>query len=277
MQIFAESLVVVFVVSIMFGVGLTLTSREILASLDDRKLLLKALLGNFILLPLLALGVARLFDLNPLLSAGLLVLATAPGGPVLIKLALLAKADPAHAVGLLVCLLLVGIISQPLLLPLLLQGVVVSSGEIVLTLLLTVLLPLLLGLGLRAVHLRVADRLASVMQRLSTLSMLLLWFVLPIHHWDALQQMPLASTLPAALVFLLLAALAGWLLGGPHAGSRRLLSLSCSQPNLAAAMMIATHNFSDPPVVLMLLMILLVSIPLMLSLALFYRRQALAA
>jgi BASS family bile acid:Na+ symporter len=115
------------------------------------------------------------------------------------------------------------------------------------------------------------------MQRLSTLSMLLLWFVLPIHHWDALQQMPLASTLPAAVLFLLLAALAGWLLGGPHAGSRRLLSLSCSQPNLAAAMVIATHNFSDPPVVLMLLMILLVSIPLMLSLALFYRRQALAA
>ena len=47
------------------------------------------------------------------------------------------------------------------------------------------------------------------------------------------------------------------LLGGPKSGPRRVLSLNCIQPNLAAAVVIASQNFSDPAVVLMLLVIML--------------------
>ncbi len=62
------------------------------------------------------------------------------------KLASLARGNAALAVGLLVVLLLAGVVSQPLLLPLLLDEVSVGPGRSSLTLVCTVLVPLLLGL-----------------------------------------------------------------------------------------------------------------------------------
>ena len=150
MQTLTHLLVLALVVSTMLGVGLMLTVRDIYVSLHDRRWLVRALLANFVVLPAIALGVSRLLELDPVLTASLLVLATAPGGPVLVKWATLAKGDPALAVGLLVTLLLVGVTAQPLVLPILLDGVTVSAGAIVRTLIFTVLAPLLFGLALRA-------------------------------------------------------------------------------------------------------------------------------
>lgn len=91
MQTLTQLLVLALVVSTMLGVGLMLTVRDISVSLQDRRWLVRALLANFVVLPAIALGVSRLLELDPVLTASLLVLATAPGGPVLVKLATLAK------------------------------------------------------------------------------------------------------------------------------------------------------------------------------------------
>lgn len=267
-----QSLVVVFVVSTMLSVGLLLSVREIASALDDKRWLARALLANFVLLPTLAIATAWLLQLDAALSAAMLILATAPGGPALIKLASLAKGDTALAVGLLVVLLLTSVVSQPLLLPLLLDQVSVGPGPIILTLVCTVLVPLLLGLGLRARLGRHAIKLEVPMQRLSTLSMLLILVLLPIQHWQELQEISRGDAFPAAALFIAMAALGGWLLGGPHPGPRRMLSLNCGQPNLAAAMIIASQNFSDPRVVLMLLVIMLASLPIVVSLSLLYKK-----
>jgi len=273
MEIVTQSLVFVFVVSTMLSVGLLLSVREIAAAVHDRPWLARALLANLVLLPTLAIGVTRLLQLDAVLGAAMLILATAPGGPALIKLATLARGNAALAVGLLVVLLLAGVMIQPLLLPLLLDEVSVGPGPIILTLVCTVLMPLLLGLRLRVRLADHAPRLQLPLQRLSTISMLLILLLLPIHHWQELQDISRGGAFPAAALFIALAALAGWLLGGPHPAPRRMLSLSCGQPNLAAAMVIASQNFSDPRVVLMLLVIMLASVPIMVSLGLLYARQ----
>jgi len=274
MEIVTQSLVLLFVVSTMLSVGLLLSVREIVSALDDRRWLARALLANLVLLPAMAIAAAWLLQLDAVLSAAMLVLATAPGGPALVKLAALARGDAALAVGLLVVLLVAGVVSQPLLLPRLLHDVSVGAGPIIITLVCTVLVPLLLGLQLRVRLPRHADRLQFYMQRLSTVSMLLLVTLLPIQHWQELQDISRGGAFPAAALFIALAACGGWLLGGPHAAPRRMLSLSCGQPNLAAAMMIASQNFKDPRVALMLLVILLASLPIVVSLSLLYARQA---
>ena len=99
MQILTQLVVLAFVVSTMLGVGLMLTVRDISVALHDRRWLVRALLANFVVLPAIALGVSRMLELDPVLAASLLVLATAPGGPVLVKLATLVKGDPALAVA----------------------------------------------------------------------------------------------------------------------------------------------------------------------------------
>lgn len=273
MEFVTQSLVLVFVVSTMFNVGLLLSAREIVLALDDRPWLARALLANLVLLPALALAVAWLLQLDAVLRAGMLILATAPGGPALIKLASLARGDAALAVGLLVVLLLAGVVSQPLLLPLLLDEVSVGPGAIILTLVCTVLVPLLLGLQVRQRLARLASSLQLPMQRLSTLSMLSILILLPILHWQELREISRGGAFAAALLFIALATIGGWLLGGPQSAARRMLSLSCAQPNMAAAIIIAGQNFSDPRVALMLLVIMISSLPIVISLSLLYARQ----
>jgi bile acid:Na+ symporter, BASS family len=60
---------------------------------------------------------------------GLLLMGTAAGAPFLPKLAQIAKANVAFAVGLMTMLMLVTIAYLPLVLPLLLPGVQVSAGR----------------------------------------------------------------------------------------------------------------------------------------------------
>jgi len=277
MQTLTHLLVLALVVSTMLGIGLMITVRDISVSLHDRRWLVRALLANFVVLPAIAFGVSRLLELDPVLTASLLVLATAPGGPVLVKWATLAKGDPALAVGLVVILLLVGVATQPLVLPILLDGVTVSVGAILRTLIFTVLAPLLIGLAFRARHPLLAAWLQLPLRRVSTVSMVLVVTLLPGVHWRELSELSGTDALPAAVLFVVLSATAGWVIGGPHAGPRGTLALCCGQPNMAAAFVIANQSFSDPRVTLMLLVVVIASLPILLPLTFFFVRRPLAA
>ena len=89
-----------FVVSSMLAVGLSLTVREIVTPLRNGKLLTLAVLANFVLMPLAAILIARVFQLAQPLGVALLILGVAAGAPFLPKLAGIAEGNLAFAVGL---------------------------------------------------------------------------------------------------------------------------------------------------------------------------------
>ena len=275
LQAASKPLVLVFVVSTMFGVGLLLTARQLAAPLRDVRLMASALLANFVLVPCAALAVIWLTQLDTSLGAALLLLATVPGAPILVKLTAIARGDQALAVGLVVLLMLISIVYQPLVLPLLIHGVAVSPGGIVRTLMLSVLLPLILGLLLRAQYELLAMRLRPLVDKLSTFTMLLVVFALPALHFDALVVFLGSGGLVAAVLFVTLGVAAGWLSGGPQPGSQRILALCCGQGNMAAAFVVATQNFADPDVVVMLLVVMLVGAFTLIPLTLVFRRRVL--
>src|SRR5215469_15217692 len=148
-----------FVVSSMLAVGVSLTLGQIVAPLRNGKLVSLALLANFILMPLGALGIARLLKLDEPLGIALLLLGAAAGAPFLPKLAGIAKGNLAFAVGLMVLLMVLTVAYMPLVLPFLLQGVSVDPMEIARSLLLLMLLPLAVGLVANARLPRFAERL----------------------------------------------------------------------------------------------------------------------
>jgi BASS family bile acid:Na+ symporter len=162
-------------------------------------------------------------------------------------------------------------------LPLLLSDVRVSTGAILRTLLFTVLTPLLLGFALRARRPSLPERLQMPLQRVSTVSMILVVAMLPALHWRELMELSSSGAFPASILFVAFGAAAGWLFGGPRDGPRRILTLCCSQPNMAAAFVIANQNFNDPRVVLMLLVVMIASALILLPLTFFYARRPLAA
>ena len=125
-----------FVVSSMLAMGAGLTIPQIAEPLRNARLVVLALLANFVVMPLCALALAKMLWLDEPFGIGLLLLGCAAGAPFLPKLAELAKGNLAFAVGAMVLLMVVTVGYLPIVLPLLLPGVTVNPWEIARSLLL---------------------------------------------------------------------------------------------------------------------------------------------
>ena len=154
--------VLAFVLTSMFGTGLSLTIGQILDPLKDWKLVLLALVANFVLVPALAYVIALALNLDEGLRAGLIILAACAGAPFLPKLATIAKGNLAFSVGLMTLLMVVTVGYAPIALPLLIPGVEVSPWDIARPLVTIMLIPMGVGLAIKAWRPDAADSLAPL-------------------------------------------------------------------------------------------------------------------
>ena len=106
--------VLVFVLSSMLAMGLSLTIAQIVAPLRNTRLVILALVANFVLAPLLAYLILLAIPLEQGLATGLIIMACAAGAPFLPKLAQTAKGNIAFSVGLMTMLMVVTVIYLPL-------------------------------------------------------------------------------------------------------------------------------------------------------------------
>ncbi len=256
-----------FVVSSMLAVGVSLTVRQIMAPLRNGKLVSVALLANFVLMPLGALLIARLLRLDEPLGIALLLLGTAAGAPFLPKLAGLAKSDLAFAVGLMVLLMVLTVGYMPLVLPLLLEGVSVDPTKIALSLVLLMLLPLGAGLLVKARFGHVADRIRTPLNRISSLSLVLLIVLLLVTNIRNVFSLLGTRGILASILFILVGVAIGWLLGGPAFGTKGVLALGTAQRNIAAALVVGGKNFDDPYVLVMVVVVAVVGLLILMPLA----------
>jgi predicted Na+-dependent transporter len=242
-----------FVVTTMLAMGLSLTLSQILAPLRQVRLVVLALVANFLLVPLLALALTHIIPLSEPLKIGVILLGVAAGAPFLPKLAQLAHGNVGFGVGLMMLLTIVTIITLPLDLPLLLPGVRLNPLSIVMSLVLTMLLPLGIALWVRARYPEPAGQLQPLMGQASNAA---LWLLLVTSLFANFQQIiSLIGTggILAALILLIGGAGIGYLLGGPGGDTRSVLSLGTGTRNVAAALLVATQSFTDPQVLAMVL------------------------
>ena len=71
----------IFVVTSMVAMGLSLTVSHIIAPLRNVRLVILALFANFVLVPLIAYVIVRVIPVGEPLRIGLILLATAAGAP----------------------------------------------------------------------------------------------------------------------------------------------------------------------------------------------------
>lgn len=256
-----------FVVSSMLAVGVSLTVGQIVAPLRKGRIVSLALLANFVLMPLGATLVARLLWLDEPLRVALVLLGTAAGAPFLPKLAGIAKGDLAFAVGLMVLLMVVTVGYMPLVLPRLLNGVSVDATQIARSLVLLMLLPLALGLGVKAYHEVTAERVRPLLDRTSTASLILLTVLILTVNVNNLIALFGTRGVLASVLFLSVGACIGWLLGGPVSDIRAVMALGTAQRNIAAALVVGGQNFEDPKVVVMVVVVAIVGLLLLFPLA----------
>ena len=137
----------VFVVSSMLSIGLAARSAEIVAPLRSPVWVLRALIANFVLAPVVALSIAAVLPIDHGYELGLMLLGFAAGSPMLPKLAEAGRADVASATALMVLLMAGSVVVMPLALPLFVKGVQVNPWRIAAPLVVLMLVPLLLGMA----------------------------------------------------------------------------------------------------------------------------------
>jgi BASS family bile acid:Na+ symporter len=258
---------VVFVGSSTLSVGLALTVQQIVEPLRNARLVALSLLANFILVPVAAIGLSRVLGLDEPLGIGLLLVGVAGGAPFLLKLADLAKANMPFAVGLMVVLMVITVGYMPLVLPLLLEGVSVNPANIARSLILLMLIPLAVGLALRAWHPPTAARVRAFVAPVSSISMIFVVTLTTAGHFGSMVSILGSFGILAAVVFVAICFAIGWALGGPGADTRGVLSLGTAQRNTAAALVVAGQNFSDAKVVVMITVVMIVSFAVLMPLA----------
>lgn len=263
-----------FVVTSMFGLGLGLTVRDLLAPLRNAGLVIAALAISFVLLPAVAWLLALVLPIAPDLGIGLILMSAVAGAPLVIKAAQLARGDAAVAASLVTLQVIATVVYLPLALPRLVPGIEVDATSIALPLFLQVLLPLAAGLLMKVRYDEEAEMTRVVMAEISNISlglMLILNLANIPRVLDLLGSGAIASTLAIILVGLV----AGYLLGGPDPQVRRTLALASAQRNYAAAFVIAQGSFaSQPNVFLMLLAASLISMGVVLVVAGEFGRRA---
>ena len=235
----------VFVLSSMLAMGLSLTVREIIAPLKNLRLVLVALALNFIAVPLLAWGIQAVMNLDQDLYTGLVLVATAAGAPFLPKLAQMAKGNVAFSVGMMTMLMVLTVVYMPLALPLFLSDVEVSAWDIANSLITTMLLPLAIGLLMKARWPGTADTLQPHMSQASTFAILFLVVGGVILAWSDIVDLVGTGGLLAAVVFLVVALGLGYVSGGSDPATRSVLGLGTAQRNLSAALVVGAQNFSS--------------------------------
>ena len=189
-----------------------------------------------------------------------MLLGAAAGAPFLPKLTELAKGNLPFAVGIMV-LLAVGTVGYlPLVLPLLLPGISVDSKKIAGWLFLLTLVPLAIGLALRAWYGEIAARVKPVLDWVSNVSLVPIVLLLAAANIEKILHIFGTRAILAGLLLIALGFGMGWMLGGPGIDTRRALALGTGQRNTAAALVVASESFSDPSVVIMVIAVTIVGL-----------------
>jgi BASS family bile acid:Na+ symporter len=278
LRLLAKYSIIGFVVGHLLALGMRLTVQEIAAPLRRPRLVVVALVTNFVLGPVFAYLSARLISVMIPLEqgyvVGLLIIGSAAGSPMLPKWVKLAKGDLGLGVALMVLLMGTSIFSLPLVLPLLISGVDVEAWRVAESLILMILVPFIVGLLIKGRYPGVAAKLEPPLDRFSSVCLIVVIVAVLALYWESLFSAVGEGAIAACMLCLALLMAAGYLLGGPDMGTRRVLALGSGQRNIEAVLLIASTSVAEPKVIVMAVIAVLVSIIMLLGTAAVFGHRA---
>ena len=235
---------------LMFCLGLTLEGKDFLLVFKRGKAVIGGLAGQ-LLMPAIALVVAKVMHLDPIFTIGLVLIACCPGGSSSNIFSMLAKGDVALSVSLTALSSIITLFT----LPLIMQFVTSSVGQqvgiqlpvknLLMQNLVTMLLPIIIGIVLRYYKPQLAARIAKVLSKMAFPALMLLAGIFFVQHRETIADN--FSVLGLAVTGLLLAAVifAAVLcyLFGLHTKERRTIIIEVGMQNAAQAIAIASSPF----------------------------------
>ncbi|MBO4907173.1 MAG: bile acid:sodium symporter family protein [Bacteroidaceae bacterium] len=235
---------------VMFGMGLTLNLSDFKIVFSRPKDVIVGCLAQFTLMPLLAWGLARAFQLNEALALGVVLVGCCPGGTASNVITYLAKGDLALSVGMTG----VSTLLAPLLTPLLTwalagKSINVDVAGMLLSILLVVILPIVVGLIVKALWPKFTQKATDYLPAFSSLAIALIVAIIIAANSAKL----LAGGLVIVVVVMLhnICGLSlGYLIGrflGLAEPKKRAVSIEVGMQNSGLASSLATLHFAAYP------------------------------
>ena len=235
---------------VMFGMGLTLNLRDFKIVFSHPKDVIVGCLAQFTIMPLLAWGLARAFQLDEALALGVVLVGCCPGGTASNVITYLAKGDLALSVGMTG----VSTLLAPLLTPLLTWGLAGKSVDVdvvgmLLSILWVVILPIVVGLIVKGLWPKFTEKATDYLPAFSSVAIAFIVAIIIAANASKL----LAGGLVIVIVVILhnLCGLSlGYLIGrllGLAEPKKRAISIEVGMQNSGLASSLATLHFAAYP------------------------------
>lgn len=270
---------------LMFDLGLSLRFEDFGKVFRHPWPLAVAMFGQLVLLPLIALGLARLFGLPPVFFIGLVLIACCPGGSSSNVFSKLAGGDVALSVTLTALSSIITLFTIPLIMSWATRlvgesvGIVLPVGNLIKQNLVLMLLPVLLGIGMHYAWPKAAERTDKVLMKLAFPLLLVLITVFYIqHHRTILENIGILGLCVTALILVaigLSSLLSRGVKNSPQ--QRRTVVIEVGMQNAAQAIAIASSPLifaSDEMAIPAILYSLMMNIVLLTYVAVVRRRTA---
>lgn len=266
--------VLLFPIASMFAVGLSFTFTQIIRPLRYPDRVFRALVANFILVPLLALGISRLFAFDCSLTSAMALVGMAAGAPFLLKLTQVANSDVRLGASLLVILMPLTVVYMPLAVPLLIKGVSVNAIGIAVPLVLTMFLPLLIGHLLDSFFPQLAFRLQPVARQTSNIALVTIVVTTLVLNGSLFRGLFGTGAVMGAILLTAGGFGIGYLISSQGFNRRTVMGLGTGQRNIAAALVVASQDFDDPKMLTMIVLFSIVDLLVLFPIAMILRKRS---
>lgn len=232
---------------IMFSMGLTLSVEDFKRALSMPKLIISGLLLQYTIMPLTALAVAMLFQLDSALSIGLILLGACPGGTASNVITYLARGNVALSISLTSISTLLAILLTPLITLLLADAAInVPAGKMLLSILTMVILPVGFGLGLNHYFSQRIKTIEAYLPLVAVTAIVIIIAIITALNVSQLSQLGISLLLAVALhnLFGLFAGYSSAKLLGYSSKECRTLAIEVGMQNSGLAVALAIKHFS---------------------------------
>jgi bile acid:Na+ symporter, BASS family len=243
---------------IVFVLGLHASVRDAAFLLRRPGLLVRSLLSMNIMMLAFAVLIAAFLDLHPAVKIALVGLAVSPVPPFLPTTQARAGGTASFVIGLLITTSVFAIVFAPAATELVgrIFGVTahVPAGRVVPVVLITVIVPLILGIIVRRFAPGSTAHLARPVSLFATVLLVVSFLPALARIWPSLIGMVGDGTLAILALFTLVGVAVGHLLGGPDPDDRTVLALATATRHPGVALVIARTAFPEEHAVLAVLL-----------------------
>ena len=192
---------------LMFVMGLGLTRDDFGRIFAQPGAVSLGLFGQIVLLPLVAFLIASVFQLQPAIALGLMVIAACPGGPTSNAFSYMARGDVALSITLTAISSVLAFITVPTLINLSISQFGYGEGDVTLSFVdsamrvfLMTALPVAMGMMLRSLNKQIADAIARRLFLLTFACVIVPSFGLVVREWKVFLDADLGGASAAILL-----------------------------------------------------------------------------